>query len=94
METRKVQCLKEKEGRKAQIFHLEALLHDLVKFKVSLEILNKPGSLTDEEFSIMKNYPLLGEELLQDTRLIAGVMATVKEHHEQWNIMGSGIHTA
>jgi len=64
---------------------LGALLHDLGKFKVPLEILNKPGSLTDEEFSVMKNHPLLGEEMLQDTRLIGSVMATVKEHHERWN---------
>lgn len=41
-----------------------ALLHDIGKLKTPLEILNKPGRLTDEEFRIMKEHPNHGRELL------------------------------
>ncbi len=40
------------------------LLHDVGKAKVPLEILNKPGRFTDEEFHIMNQHPLYGRDLL------------------------------
>ncbi|MHB8125236.1 MAG: HD-GYP domain-containing protein [Desulfitobacteriaceae bacterium] len=78
---------------------LGALLHDIGKLKVSREILNKPGSLTEEEFAIVKQHPLIGEEMLKNTRLLNSVMAMVSEHHERWNgkgyphgLSGNNIH--
>ena len=41
-----------------------ALLHDIGKLKTPLEILNKPGRLTDEEFRHMKEHPAHGRALL------------------------------
>lgn len=76
------------KDKRLKYLTLGALLHDLGKLKVPREILNKPGSLTDEEFSSIKKHPLIGEEMLQSIRLIASVMATVKEHHERWNGKG------
>lgn len=73
---------------KLKYLALGALLHDLGKLKVPREILNKPGSLTDEEFAIVRQHPLLGEEMLKNTRLLASVIAIVKEHHERWNGKG------
>ena len=35
------------------------LLHDIGKTKISLDILNKPARLTDEEFAVMKQHPVL-----------------------------------
>ncbi|GAB6172883.1 HD-GYP domain-containing protein [Paradesulfitobacterium aromaticivorans] len=67
---------------------LGALLHDLGKLQVPKEILNKPGSLTDDEFAIMKRHPLMGEEMLRNTRLLNSVTAMVREHHERWNGKG------
>jgi putative two-component system response regulator len=72
-----------------------AQLHDVGKIAISDLILNKPGKLTDEEFSIMKTHVTVGvaaikkieqnaEEhaFLRHARLIAGT------HHEKWD--GSG----
>ncbi len=67
---------------------LGALLHDLGKLQVPKEILNKPGILTEEERDVIKQHPLLGEEMLKDARLISSVLATIKEHHERWNGRG------
>ncbi|KJR46741.1 HD-hydrolase domain [Desulfosporosinus sp. I2] len=78
---------------------LGALLHDIGKLRVPKEILNKPDSLTDDEFAIMKQHPQLGVEMLKNTRLLPSVTATVEEHHERWNgkgypygLQGKNIH--
>lgn len=63
---------------------LGALLHDIGKMQVPLEILNKPGKLTSEEFEIMKSHPQKGYEmLLKDDNLSAEVLSIVKSHHER-----------
>jgi len=43
-----------------------ALLHDIGKLKVPLEVLNKPGQLTREEFGIMKKHTMYGYKLFRD----------------------------
>jgi len=67
---------------------LGALLHDLGKLKIPSEILNKPGCLSDDEFTIIKQHPLMGGEMLENAHLLPNVMATIKEHHERWNGKG------
>lgn len=68
---------------------LGALLHDIGKMQVPLEILNKPGKLSKEEFEVMKTHPQKGYELLlDDNNLSADVLAIVKSHHER--LSGNG----
>lgn len=68
---------------------LGALLHDIGKMQVPLEILNKPGKLSKEEFEVMKTHPQKGYELLlNDNNLSADVLAIVKSHHER--LSGNG----
>lgn len=63
---------------------LGALLHDIGKMQVPLEILNKPGKLSTEEFEVMKTHPQKGYEmLLEDKSLSSDVLAIVKSHHER-----------
>ena len=65
---------------------LGALLHDIGKMLVPLEILNKPGKLTTEEFEIMKSHPQKGYEMLvKDNSLSSEVLSIVKSHHERLN---------
>lgn len=64
------------------------LLHDVGKAGISLEILNKPGKLTDEEFEIMKQHPVLGEALLRKSGGSDAVLDVALHHHEKIN--GSG----
>ena len=44
------------------------LLHDMGKMKVPLEILNKPGKLTDQEMSIMQQHTTWGRDILMSAR--------------------------
>lgn len=65
------------------------LLHDIGKSKIPNEILNKPGRLTDEEFSVMKQHSVMGYNILKDN---AGLKDTIKyavlQHHEKINGQG------
>lgn len=69
------------------------LLHDLGKRKIPTEILHKQGTLTDEEFEIIKQHPLYTYELLKDVTSIGEpVKQACLQHHEQWNGSGYPYH--
>jgi putative nucleotidyltransferase with HDIG domain len=66
-----------------------AILHDLGKAKVDINIVNKPGRLTDEEFIEMKKHPVYGYEILKaQFENDEIVLTSVRHHHEKMN--GSG----
>ncbi|MBA5690353.1 HD-GYP domain-containing protein [Rugamonas apoptosis] len=68
---------------------LAGLLHDLGKAGIPLEILNKPGKLTDEEFAAMRSHPRHGYDLLREGGAVsAGVGDVCLHHHEKMD--GSG----
>ena len=61
-----------------------ALLHDVGKTRVPLEILNKPGRLTDAEFTEMKRHPTLGYEMLGGLEGVGErARAVAHAHHER-----------
>ncbi|MDH3309926.1 MAG: HD-GYP domain-containing protein [Gammaproteobacteria bacterium] len=63
-----------------------ALLHDIGKMKVPNEIINKPGKLTDEEFSLMKSHVPHGVEILEQTHGIPSIAIDVaRYHHERFS---------
>lgn len=68
---------------------LAGLLHDLGKAAMPLEVLNKPGKLTDSEYAVMKTHPERGHAMLQEGRgATASAMEVCLHHHER--IDGSG----
>lgn len=70
-----------------------ALLHDIGKIGIPDRILNKPGRLTDEEYTIMKTHVLRGAEILKDFTMIDHVVDGALYHHERYDGKGyaSGI---
>jgi len=61
-----------------------ALLHDIGKLKVPLEVLNKPDRLTNAEYSIIRKHTLFGYDLLKDKNEISNdALDVVKNHHER-----------
>lgn len=61
-----------------------ATLHDVGKMLVSLDILNKPGRLTQEEFKLIQNHPAYGYEILKNTEGIHPREALIAyQHHER-----------
>jgi putative nucleotidyltransferase with HDIG domain len=69
-------------------FRLGALLHDVGKIIVPLEVLNKPGKLTPEEWELMKRHPEAGLELVADVDFPGDVRAIIRNHHERWDGKG------
>ncbi|MDI1363111.1 HD-GYP domain-containing protein [Methylotenera sp.] len=68
---------------------LAGLLHDLGKAAISSEILNKPGALTDEEFTLVKLHPERGYELLLKANITDEVTLDVCLHHHE-KVNGTG----
>lgn len=70
------------DGRLLREFGLSALMHDIGKVRIPLEILNKTSRLNDEEFTVMKRHVVDGAEILRQTPempILAPVVAF--EHH-------------
>lgn len=65
-----------------------ALLHDIGKLGVPDSILLKPGTLTDEEFAIMKRHPEIAFTLLSPIEFLRPALDIPYLHHERWD--GSG----
>lgn len=63
---------------------LGAMLHDVGKIYIPLEVLNKPGKLTDEEFDLIKSHSELGFETLRKIHEIPFPVAhCALQHHER-----------
>lgn len=60
-----------------------AVLHDVGKIGVPLEVLNKPGGFTDAEYWQMRRHPDLGADLLERVDALAPAVPLVRQHHER-----------
>jgi putative nucleotidyltransferase with HDIG domain len=65
-----------------------ALLHDIGKIGVPDAVLQKTGRLTDEEFAMVKEHPVIGRHILEGVGGLAPFLDAVELHHENWD--GSG----
>jgi HD-GYP domain-containing protein (c-di-GMP phosphodiesterase class II) len=72
--------LDEKQIREAG---MAGLLHDLGKAMIPMEILNKPGKLTDEEFDLIKSHPAEGHRLLVEGGTVGEIPLDVCLHHHE-----------
>ena len=60
-----------------------ALLHDLGKLGVADAILEKPSSLTEEEWAVIKRHPEIGARMLEPLESLSGAVPVVRHHHER-----------
>jgi HD-GYP domain-containing protein (c-di-GMP phosphodiesterase class II) len=61
------------------------ILHDLGKALIPKEVLNKPGRLTDDEFTIMKRHSVFGEEIAISNGVSdPSTLAVIRGHHERY----------
>lgn len=75
------------------------ILHDIGKCLIPIEILNKTGALSSEEFDVIKNHTTLGFRVLEGDCLARDVISIPLQHHERLDgkgypasRMGSDIH--
>ncbi len=62
-----------------------AVLHDIGKIGIPEHILLKPGKLTDEEYSVMKQHPVIGAQLVQKVNFLSEIAPLIHAHHEQYD---------
>ena len=64
------------------------LFHDVGKIGVPDHILLKPGKLTDDEYSEIKNHPSIGAHILSTATIFSNLIPIVKHHHERFDGRG------
>ena len=74
--------------KEIDMLHRGGLLHDIGKLGISLDILDKAGKLTAEEFQIMRQHVRIGARILEPIAAYANVVPIVLQHHERFD--GSG----
>lgn len=67
---------------------LAALLHDIGKIRVPVNVLTKPGALSDREWVLMKQHPQTGFEMLERHPELRHISQIVKSHHERMDGRG------
>lgn len=61
------------------------LFHDIGKIGIPDSILLKPGKLTDDEYSEIKNHPSIGAHILGSAKTFQDIVPIVKHHHEKYD---------
>jgi diguanylate cyclase (GGDEF)-like protein len=64
---------------------IASLLHDLGKIAIPEEILDKPSSLTDEEWQTIGQHPRIGQVVLEQASSLREAIPVVLHHHERYN---------
>lgn len=68
--------------------HRGAYLHDIGKIAVPDAVLFKSGELDSDEWSLMRQHTVRGEEICRPMKSLAPVLPIIRNHHERWD--GSG----
>ncbi|HEY7381601.1 MAG TPA: HD domain-containing phosphohydrolase [Gaiella sp.] len=65
-----------------------ALLHDIGKIGVPDHVLHKHGPLDDSEWALMREHPVIGDQILRHLPGLASVAVAVRHEHERWDGKG------
>ncbi len=64
--------------------YMMGLLHDVGKIGVPDAVINKPSRLTDEEFELIKNHPVMGARILKNIKEMPKLATGARWHHERY----------
>lgn len=67
---------------------LLCLLHDIGKIGIPLEILNKPGKLTDAEWTVLRTHAEKGYQIALSSEELKPIAPMIRYHHERWDGKG------
>ena len=92
---RRTQLMGEKLGKRIELTDVQqsnlallCLLHDIGKIGIPLEILNKPGKLSDEEWALLKTHTEKGYEIAKSNNELKQIADDIRHHHERWDGRG------
>ena len=76
------------QGPETEKLGYAALLHDLGKIAVPKAILQKEGKLSEEEFRLIREHPVIGGEIVQEINLLQDMAPLIRHHHERMDGRG------
>ena len=92
---RRTQLLGAELGKRIELTDIQqsqlsllCLLHDIGKIGIPLEILNKPGRLSEEEWKILRSHTEKGYEIAKSNNELKGIAEEIRHHHERWDGKG------
>ena len=74
--------------QQVKLIYYMGLLHDIGKIGIPVEIINKPGKLTEEEYALIKSHSAIGAEVLKPIRIRPELMIGARYHHERFDGLG------
>ena len=77
-----------KSEEECEEIYFSALLHDVGKIGIPLNIINKDARLTDEEYETIKKHPVIGEEILSSISEYPYLSIAAHYHHERYDGKG------
>ena len=66
-----------------------SILHDIGKAKIPLDIINKPGKLTDDELKVIQRHPIIGSQIVRKDKINDNIIEEIIHYHHE-NYDGSG----
>lgn len=75
------------DGERSNL-RLLCLLHDIGKIGIPLDILNKPGKLTKEEWAVLRSHVEKGYQIAMSSDKLSGIADMILHHHERWDGTG------
>jgi len=76
------------KGKELDDLYWAAMMHDIGKIIVPIEILNKEEKLTDAEYKIIKDHSKIGYEIVSKNDSLKKVSKYILHHHERWDGKG------
>jgi len=76
------------DPQQVRLIYYMGLLHDIGKIGIPVEIINKPGKLTEEEYALIKSHSAIGAEVLKPIRIRPELMIGARYHHERFDGLG------
>ena len=74
--------------QQVKLIYYMGLLHDIGKIGIPVEIINKPGKLTEEEYALIKSHSAIGAEVLKPIRIRPELMIGARYHQERFDGLG------
>jgi len=74
--------------KQLEVLHRGALLHDIGKLGISVQVLDKPGRLEADEYRQIQAHPSIGGRILEPISAFADIMPIVTDHHERFDGKG------
>jgi len=72
--------------------YLAGLLHDIGMVFLPQEIIERPGKLTDDEFILVKQHPVIAEKILSNLSIFSNILPIIRHHHERYDGTGYPDH--